>query len=417
MKGSRVLIIGNGIAGRTAALAARRVDPMAEIRILGNEGERTYSPCALPFLLSDQLDSASVLLPMLERSLGIEIRGDIQAAGINYKEQRVYSAQGDCFLYDSLILALGGKPRMVFFRDALPPKGLFHFKTLGDAMRVKQSCPGKVAVVGAGLVGIEAASALVQAGVKVTLVEGKDQILPNVLDKKPAKLLENILIEHGLDVYTGEMVKEILTSSGKISGLLTGTLDLECDTLIVAAGIVPETDLASRSGIEIGKLGAIRVDQNMRTSVANILACGDCAESYDLLLKRTALHPLWPVARMQGAVAGSNAAGADTIYKGTISMTATNLFGVPVGSMGLSTAMAEEELSVEEEHNKSSYRRYLYACGRLVGVQGIGNLQWMSGLKQVIENKEYCGLLPILSSLAGGSLNLEGYRQVNQAGV
>lgn len=407
----RVLIIGNGIAGRTAALAARRADSTAEVRILGNEGERTYSPCALPLLLSNKLEPANVLLPRLERSLGIDILGDFQATEINCKEQRVYSEKGDCFSYDSLILALGGKPRRIFFKDTAPPEGLFHFKTLGDALKVKNHCPAKVAVVGAGLVGVEAAAALVEAGVKVTLIEAKEQILPNVLDQKPAKILEKILVEHGLDVFTGEMVKEILTSRGKISGLLTSSVKLECDTLIVAAGIVPETDLASRSGIEIGKLGAIRVDNRMQTSDKNVFTCGDCAESYDLLLNRTALHPLWPVAKMQGEVAGSNAAGSNMIYRGTISMTATNLFGVPVGSMGLSTVMADGDLSVEEVQTISSYRRLLYAGGKLVGVQGIGDLHWMSGLKQVIECNNYCGFVSILSSLAGEGWNLEGYTQ------
>lgn len=398
MTGRRVLIVGNGIAGRSAALAARQADPGAEICVLGNEGKRTYSPCALPFLLSGSMQKESVLLPALDRSFRIDIRGDIEVSEIDPRGQCVYSIGGACFPYDALILALGGKPRKLFFKDSPAPEGLFHFKTLDDALNVSSRLPRKVAVVGAGLVGIEAAAALVESGVKVTLLEARDQVLPNVLDKKPAQILEGILGRYGLEIITGAVVSEILTAGGRIKGLLTGMGELECDTLIISAGIIPHVELARRSGIEIGSLGAIRVDRSMRTNISNILACGDCAESYDLLLRKTVLHPLWPVARVQGEIAGGNAGGGERSYTGTISMTATNLFGVSIGSMGLSTTSAARELSVEEKRDKRSYRRLLYDGENLVGVQGIGDLHWMSGLKQVIEQKGYQGFSQILSA-------------------
>ena len=400
-----MVIIGNGIAGRSAALAAYLSDPKSEIIILGNEGNDTYSACALPFILSGHLKKESLFLPPLSTYRRISVMGNSPVSEIDLSGQNIYTFNGKTYQYDALVLALGGSARNLFFRDDQKPVGLFYFKTINDTLAIKDFVPKKVCVIGAGLVGVEVAASLTEAGVDVSLIEAKNQVLPNVLDAEPAGMLEKNLAKNGVNVLTGVCVDKVQSSRGKVAGIDIGNDNLECDMLIISAGIIPNTTLAQQSGIEVGISGAIKVDSEMKTSASNVFACGDCAESYDLLLDKIALHPLWSVAKMQGQVAGMNSVGQRRKWPGTFSLTATSLFGVPVASLGLSSSQIEvNQLRVEEAYTRRYYKRLLFVGEKLMGAQSYGDPGWMVGLSARIGKKEEFGFTNYIAG--GGSFRM-----------
>lgn len=372
MINEKIVIIGNGAAGNSAAETIRLNDPDVEIVIVSAENLPEYSACALPDCLSGHMDRKKLFIKDFTE---YEKDGIITMLGIEITS----IDPGNCVVlhrdgkleYDKLIIATGS-------RSFIPPvpggalKGNFTLKTVGDIDMILAHNPRKVLVVGSGNIGIEAAESMHEKGCEVTVIELMGRILPKIFDEEPARRIAEILSGKGINILTGEKVLEI-KGDGNVRETVTDRRTVECDTVIWAAGVKQNVEMAAEAGIAIGKLGGIAVDPFMRTSSENIYACGDCIESVDILTGYPCLSLLWPNAKKQARVAALNCLGIGTEYEGSVSFVAEDIFGTTAVSMGLtSDALAGTDFEVIEGGNDRQYWRVLVRDGRIAGMQTLG---------------------------------------------
>ena len=227
--------------------------------------------------------------------------------------------------------------------------GLFSLRTIEDGERIDQAVKdgAKTAIImGAGLIGLETGVALIERGLQVTVVEMLPQILPMMLDADIAKQVQSYLTEKGMRIFTGKIVEE-LVGKEKVTGIVAGGEPITADIIMNAFGVKANTTLAAQAGIPLGESTGIKTNAGMETEITNVYAVGDCAETINFITQKPICAQLGTVAVKQGKVAGTNAAGGKTEYKGAIGSAVTKLFDMQIGVTGLTeTAAQKAEIEV-----------------------------------------------------------------------
>ena len=290
-----------------------------------------------------------------------------KAINLDIERKSVISG-AETIVYDKLIVATGSIPTIPNIQG-IDKKGVFTFKSLGDADGVCRWRGSTAVIIGSGLIGVEVALALKRRGYQVFLIELLDRILPQVFDEYPASLIKDALKDSGIDVATQERVVEIL-GKDRVEGVASNKRRIKCDTVILATGMRPEKGLV-KGILELGKFGGIKVNDKMRTSIEDVYACGDCVEAQSLIDGQPILSLLWHNARQQGEVAGSNAAGILRTYPGSLNVTGVEALGLKAVSIGSIGASLDKDLEVIEVRKTGRYRRLVLSNGVLVGVQSI----------------------------------------------
>ena len=368
-KPKRFVIVGNGIAGMSAAYAIRRFNKEAEIRIISEERHPTYSACVLPDYLSGEISREKVFVrQFLDYSReNIQLITSERVIALDPDRKKII-LQKENMAYDRLIVATGGKPMIPPIRGT-SRKGVFTFKSIEDGDSICGWKGHTAVVIGSGPIGVEASLALKTRGYRVFLIELLDRILPQIFDKYPSCLIEDGLKSIGIDVGTQEKVIEILGEE-RVEGILSDRRKIKCDTVILATGMRPEKGFVEGI-IEQGRLGGIIVDNKMGTSLEDVYACGDCVEAQSLIDGQPILSLLWHNARQQGEIAGSNAAGLLKTYPGSLNITGVEVVGlraISIGSIGAGVDSSREIIEVKRDRG---YRRLVLSKGVLVGVQSI----------------------------------------------
>jgi nitrite reductase (NADH) large subunit len=370
----RYVIIGASAAGCKAAETLRRYAPESSITVISEESRPLYSRPLLTYILSGEVSSDKVWLQgedyfrrfRFEPVLGAPVtRVDPQAHAVHLP--------GGDVPYDRLLIASGARPRLL----GLPGEdlaGVFTLRTLADWRRLDAGLPaaGRVAVVGAGPVGLKAADALRHRGLEVTLVEAEAQALPGRVDETAASLLHTALTGLGIETVFGARPAAIRGAGGRVTALtLEDGREMACGAVLLAVGVTPnveflaDTDLAGPHGIP--------VDHRMTTSDPDIYAAGDCTYPYHLLTGQRAGYHIWPAAVAQGRVAGANLAGAGLTYDGLLPMNSLALPGFHLITGGLSPQEAAgAEVVRELDQRRGHYRSLVYRQDQLVGVTLVG---------------------------------------------
>ncbi len=403
----KVIVIGNGVAGNTASAAIRRLSRQADLTIISVETYPHYSACALPQYLAGELRRQKLFLRTSRdySKDGIKLAFGEKVTRISPENKRVF-LDNRSLAYDKLIIATGSQPIMPPI-DGINLPGVWALKSLADADQIRHTIARAAVIVGSGPIGVEAGIALSKRGVKVYLIELLSRIMPRIFDETPSSLLQATLEQHGIEVLTGERVTRI-TGNGKVAGIVTSQHRIECDLVIVAAGMKPNTELAQQTGVDLGRLGGISVTNQMLTNLGDIYACGDCVETEDLVTGNQVLSLLWHNAREQGRVAGHNCCGVPRTYSGSINLTSLDVFGTHAVSVGSTEADSSQHQPVEvvERSGTRSYHRLVLSQGRLVGIQGIGDTWDIGALfyallrkDNLAELKQFAGGGPILPLL------------------
>jgi NADPH-dependent 2,4-dienoyl-CoA reductase/sulfur reductase-like enzyme len=349
----KIVVIGGNAAGLTAASRARRLDPRLEITVLEKGPYVSYSTCGIPYYVAgdvsaEQLISFSPARLLSERN--IEARTNVRIEEVLPSRKRVFGHRTDTGeriseQFDKLLIATGVKPRP----SGIPGTGLgnvFSMTTLEDAVRFRTALEGlrKIAIVGAGYVGLEMAESLRRAGKAVTIFERQNQVMPS-MDTDMARIVEYELNRHGVAVRISSPVEALVGDADYVTGVKAkGALGLEpSDAVLLDTGVGPNTDLAETADILTGRTGAIAVSEYMETNVPGIFAAGNCAEAFCLLRRRPILHHIGTVAAKQGRVAGENLAGRRSKFAGTVGTTILKVFDLAVGRTGLSLDEASAE--------------------------------------------------------------------------
>ena len=405
-----VVVVGNGIAGFSAALTARRLNDRCDITLISKETTPLYSACVLPDYISGKIPREKTFVKTEQdyKQLAIKPLLGHEVKEIDPHVRSVTLDNGKSLPFDKLILSLGSDA--IFLGDH--KKGIFKLKTLTDADDIKRHTGEKAIVVGSGAIGIEIAIALRHRGFEVTIVEMLEQVLPLALDHSGSRKVKAILEANEIMVFTGERAKETL-GEDRIEGLVTDKRELECDTLIWAIGMRPKVELAREAGIEIGEKGGIKVNSHMETNISGIYACGDCVEANDVLTGNPVLSLFWHNANRQGAVAGHNCTGFGTEYPGLQNMLNVDVYGHHVVGFGYTEASLQgsgalqplygdrNDLSIIENEKNGSYYRLVIIGDRCIGGQFIDiekdlGLIWsimfqgksIKRLKEIFKNEE-----------------------------
>ncbi|MEE8632140.1 MAG: FAD-dependent oxidoreductase [Candidatus Bathyarchaeia archaeon] len=347
----KIVIIGAHAAGVDAASAARKTDRKAEITLLTKEKNAGYSRCGLPFVLGRQIKDFSNLIvfpPSFYQMMKLNLKKETTATSINTDNKTVdtvdSSGRGETLPYDTLILTTGA-------RSFIPPitgkekEGVYSLRSIEDGQGIDRAIKNgarTAAVVGAGLIGLEAAVALRERGLDTTVVELLPQVLPVMLDKGLAKQVHEDLEKRGLKIIVGKSVDEILGTE-KVKSVSIAGEEIPADVVVIATGIRANTDLATKVGIETGPTRTIKTNARMETSVKDVFAAGDCAESTNIITKKPVCPQLGTVAVRHGKVAGVNAAGGYSLFTGVLGSAVTQLFDMQIGVTGLTEFFARRE--------------------------------------------------------------------------
>lgn len=378
----KIVVIGNGLAGTMAAKTVRELDPEAEVVILGEERAPYYPRPNLIEYLAGRLPYEKLFAfpeGWAERQR-IELRLGEKVVRIRPAERRVETAAGASVGYDALLLATGA-------RAAVPPvpgigrKGVFVLRTLDDAnaLAAHLSAPRRVAIIGGGLLGLEIARALRGRPVpsEIEVVEFFDRLLPRQLDPAAAALLKTQFEKAGIAVRLGASVSEILGAE-EARGVQFKSGDvLGADTIVVAAGIKPETGAAAEAGLQVAR--GIVVDDRMRTSAPGIYAAGDAAEH------KGRIYGIIPAVFEQARVAAYNIAGQDKGYGGSTPANTLKVAGLYLTSVGEIDAQGPGyESFVRSVPESGGYKKIVLREGRLAGAIWMGTKKGAAEITRLV---------------------------------
>ena len=345
----RIIVIGANAAGVEAASAARKKDRTAEITLISQEKNAGYSRCGLPFVIGGQIPGfkdLTVYPPAYFQMLKLNLKTETKATAINTKEKTVTAVDEagttEVLQYDSLVIATGADAFMPPIKGR-EKQGILSLRTMEDGEKILEAVQNgakSAVIMGAGLIGLETGVALIERGLKVTVVEMLPQILPQMLDADMAKMVQEHLQEKGMCILTEKAVEEFL-GDDKVTTIMAGGEKIEADLFISAFGVRANTKLAVDSGIPLGESRAIKTNGRMETNVKDVYAVGDCAEAPNIITHKVACAQLGTIAVRQGKVAGTNAGGGYALFPGILASAVTQLFETEAGVTGLTEAAAQ----------------------------------------------------------------------------
>lgn len=382
----KFVIVGNGIAGVSAAHAIRKISGDAPITIISDEADPAYSACVLADYLGEEIPRDRVFIKSLSEYSqdGIQLLSSQKVTAVDV-ENKALILKNAPLDYDKLIIATGSKP-LIPTSVSAERSGVFAFKSLSDADKLVRWKGRSAVIVGSGPIGLEAGMALKRRGYRVVVLELLPHILPKVFDAQPAALIKQILERNGVEVSEGERLVEILGTDG-VSAVATDKRTISCDTVILAVGMVPRGSWVFGK-VKRGECGGIAVNERMETSLGDVFACGDCVDAKDLLTGCPVSSMLWHNARRQGEVAGSNAAGMALEYSGSLNVTGLHLFGEQAISIGMSAGEKGDGFEVVEREREGAYQRVILQRSEVVGVQSVNWPEDMGHLLTSIVRKE-----------------------------
>ena len=365
-----VVVLGNGIAGVTAADFVRRNHPDCEVHLVGQESHLLYNRMGISRLVHGRsaMTGLYLLAEQWYADHGITTWLNTLVEEIDLETSRVVLGTGDVLVFDRLVLAMGSssvQPPVEGF--GLP--GSFVMRTAEDAMAIRgyvQRHRSKRAIVaGGGLLGLEAAYSLHELGLQVTVLERGSRLLARQVDERCSALVQAYFDRIGMTVAYGAESSSLVGDTAVTGLRLRDGTELPCDVFLGAIGISPNADLARAAGLTVNR--GVVVDDAMRTSHPRVFAAGDVAEHGGMVLG------LWPIAAKQGEVAAVNALGGDASLVAEVPATILKGVGLELSSIGRVEPEPGDEVIVLEDASLPSYRRLVVSGGVVVGAIVLGH--------------------------------------------
>jgi NADPH-dependent 2,4-dienoyl-CoA reductase/sulfur reductase-like enzyme len=346
MTTGRLIVIGGDAAGMSAASKVRREQPQREIVVFERSPHTSYSACGMPYFIAGLVESADKLIARSPEkfrekfNIDARIRHEVlelDPTGQRVRVQNLTDSSEAWESYDQLLIATGAEaifPQL----EGSEADGIFSLSTLASGIKVHdfmdKELPRKAVVVGGGYIGLEMAEALVRQGLQVSLIEKGEQVM-GTLDPDMGMLVSEALREIGVALYLHESLTGYETSNSKVTGVVTDQRTIPADLVIVGLGTRPNTGLAKEAGILLGEKGSIQVNPRQQSSVPNIWAAGDCAESFHLISRKPFHVALGTVANKQGNVAGINLSGGYATFPGVVGTAVSKICKYEVARTGL----------------------------------------------------------------------------------
>nr|WP_289038997.1 CoA-disulfide reductase [uncultured Allobacillus sp.] len=347
----KYVIIGGVAAGMSAAMEIYRTDETAEITVLERGKEYSYGQCGFPYVINGYIpDLEDVVARQVEtfrEKYGMDARTSKEVTNINAKDQIVYGIDletGDGFQvsYDKLLIATGANPTVPQW-EGIELKGVHTLKTVTDTKGIMHDLDDDVkhvTIVGGGYIGLEMAESFKTLGKEVTLIQRGDQVAP-IFDLDMAELIHEEAKRNGINLKLGESVTG-LTGTDRVEGVKTDKNTYKTDLVLLAIGVLANTQFLQGTGIHLNPRGAVLVNPYMQTSLKNIYAAGDCATDFHRVKQVNDHIPLGTTSNKQGRIAGANMAGNPLQFKGILGTSIIKFFDLTLGRTGLSEREAKQ---------------------------------------------------------------------------
>lgn len=407
MGGPKIVVIGGVATGPKAAARARRLLPQASITVVEQGTDISYGSCGLPLYLTGQVPDIHTLSRTPSGVLrdarffadqkDITVFTGTQARRIDRRHRSVEvidlaRQQQFTLEYDYLVLATGARPVRLHVPGGDLP-GVFYLREPRDAVAVRgrlREKAAQMAVIGAGLIGLEVADALARPKVVVSVIEKEEQVLPGLLDVEMASLVARALRQRKVQLHLGALLEAFRPAPDGtgLGSIVAGGEEMPGDLAVVAVGVQPEVNLAREAGLDIGPTGAMAVNEYLQTEDPLIYAGGDCVENTHLISRQKVYTPMASVASKHGRVIGSNLAGQQEKFPGVLGTTVLQAFDLNIGVTGLTEQKAREAgyqvvtcivPSTDAAHYHPLHGEVILklvadqVTGRLLGAQAVGN--------------------------------------------
>lgn len=344
----KIVVIGAGAAGMTAASTAKKRNPEAEVIVFTEDVDVAYSPCAIPWGIEGKIEWNQIVMHSPEwygKERGIDIRTKTKVESVDDVAKTV-TADGKTYNYDSLVIATGGR---VF----VPPisgadlKNVFIVRTVTDGKNIQNALKDakNVVIGGAGVIGLELAVALVEMGKDVTVIEMMNQVIPRIADKDMADVMQKHLEDIGVKFIMKAPIQSV-NGDDAVKSVTAGDKQYPCDVMIFATGIRANLDIPKALGFDIGQLGALVVAPTLNPYrrgrlVPDVYVAGDLVQCESAIMPGATMSQLGSTAVKQGTVAGNNAADADKMLFGPVASPWVSVIGgKQIAGTGLSAGLA-----------------------------------------------------------------------------
>ena len=349
----RILVIGGLAAGPSAASKAVRTNPDVEV-ILFEQGEHiSYGICEIPYYIGGEVlreGIESYTPATLKEKKGVTARTSHRVEEIRPTKRTIVvrdlrSGATVEEKYDRLIVATGSLPRKLGFsgEDA---RNVFHVKSLDQGLRIRkyidEEKPCRAVIIGGGYIGMEMADALRRRDLDVTLLHRYS--LPMVgLERETREVVRRQLEKHKVNFVSQAATESLVVDKQqKVTHVVTSDGSYDADLVILALGVVPDSDIAKAAGVRVGAMNGILTDQRQQTNLDNVYAAGDCCEVKNLVNNKSMYIPLATIASKAGWTAGENAAGGSAIFRGAVRAIGVKVFDLEIVQVGISSEEAKE---------------------------------------------------------------------------
>jgi nitrite reductase (NADH) large subunit len=377
----KYLILGNGVAGTTAAENIRRNGAIGEITIVTDEDLPFYYRVRLPDYLGNVVTESELIAKKEdwynEKKISLKLGSRISEADPGKKH--VITADGLTLAYDKLLLANGSHPFIPPIKGS-DMKGVFAIHTIRDARQILRAAEkiNNVVLVGGGLLGLEVANAFHKLGKNITVVEFFPRLLPRQLDSEGAARLQHFFEKMNFSFRLGTTTKEIAGDDRAEHVILKNGDVIPTEMVIISAGVRPNLKLAKMLGVNTDK--GVIVDKYMQTSQADIFAAGDVIEFEG----RT--YGIWPAAVEQGKTAGINISGGKTAYEGTTLSNILKVAGIDLASAGEIDEENRFESKIVAVHD--IYKKVVIDNGKVIGCIMLGDRKHFNRISKAISSGE-----------------------------
>jgi NADPH-dependent 2,4-dienoyl-CoA reductase/sulfur reductase-like enzyme/rhodanese-related sulfurtransferase len=350
----KVVIIGGGACGPKTAARLRRLDPTASITMLQDEALISYAGCGLPYFIGGSVKPRNMLIhrdvASFKKISNVDVLINTRVDSIDRAARKVNvtdtaGVKSYSLDYDKLVIATGANP-LVPPLKGIDLNGIHVVKRVPDADQIiallNKSVSKKAVIVGAGLIGVEMAEALLARGFAVTMVEALERVLAALVDEEISDLLAKHMQEKGVVLKLGQKITAFGGSDGNVSHAVTDKERIEAGLVILAIGVRPNSKLAKDAGLEIGPFGDIVVNEYMQTSDPDIYAGGDCVANVNLVTGQKAFVPMGSTANKHGHVIASHITGGKEKFHGIVSTACVKVLDFNVGRTGIGEKQALE---------------------------------------------------------------------------
>lgn len=381
------VIIGNSAAAIGAVEGIRKKDKKGKIILISSENYHTYSRPLISYFLEGKVDENQMRYREYDfySSNNVELLLGTKVVWIDFESKQLVLENNDRIPFEKLLIATGGKP-FIPHMEGLGKAGIYTFLDLDGAKTLKNVCfhGAKAVVIGAGLIGLKVAEALIKLNIEVAVVELANRVLSSILDETAAGIVQKHLESKGIKFFLNNSVKWFNGDWAVNSVTLNDDYWMECNFAVIAIGVVPNMDMLNDTAIK--KNRGIVTDKYMKTNIKNVFAAGDVCETFDILSGTQRVIPILPGAYKQGETAGINMTGGKVKYEGSMPMNSIGLLGLPMITAGIIRPEGEGyEIMEKVDTENSSLKKIVLRNNRVVGYILLKNIDRAGILTNLIK--------------------------------